>query len=162
MVLAGHRILERLAASLTQARDRERALHALAGDRDGGFLKADDLEGGAEQFPRQAAQRAAEDLGQHADLRVGRGRIDNEDAVAVAFVDRLRPLDEGGALDAVQCNLAARAGGNVQADQRVTAAILGVRKAAEIAAAAKVTVAELVTLAAHLPGHRTRIHRYPP
>src|SRR5687768_16209622 len=156
MLVAGHGVLERIAAALADAFHLEHALAALAFDGDPHLFEADDLEGRPKQLPRHPAQLAAEDLREHANLLVGGRGIDDEDGLAAAVMNRFRPFDDRGALDAVERYVAASALRDVQADMGAAAADLRIGNSAEVAAPAEVTVAELVAVAAHLPLGRSR------
>ena len=90
--------MKRLAAAFADPFHREGAAAPFALDRDFRFLEADDLEGGAEQLPRQPAKLAGEDLRELLDLPVSRRRVHYEDGLAIPVVNGLRPLDQGGAL----------------------------------------------------------------
>jgi hypothetical protein len=51
-------------------------------------------KGGSKQLPRQSAELAGEDLGEHLDLPVSRGGLDDEGGLAVALVDRRGPHED--------------------------------------------------------------------
>ena len=94
MLFAGHRVLERVAASLADAVRAKGALPPLTLDRDLRLDQTDDLERRAQEFPRHAAELPREDLSEHLDLRIrGRG-IHHEGALAVALVDCFRPVED--------------------------------------------------------------------
>src|SRR6266404_1242949 len=70
VILTRDRVLQSFAAPLAHAVDAERALAADALDSDLRLHEPGDLEGGSEQLPRQSAELAGEDLGEHFDLLV--------------------------------------------------------------------------------------------
>ncbi len=76
----------------------EAAVHAVVVDLDVGADDPRDLVGGAEDRPRQAAELARVDLRQAAELLVADFGGHDEHRLAVAVMDRLRPIDdrEGG------------------------------------------------------------------
>src|SRR5581483_5053797 len=154
--LAGHRVLERVATALADALDPEGAPHPAALDDDPGLLQADDLEGGTEQLPRHPAELARADPRERLGLRLAGRRVDDEHGPAVAFVDRLRPVDDGRASHAAEVDIAAATARDRHADQRATAPVLGAGKAAEVAAAGEVAVAELVAVALEEPRRARR------
>jgi hypothetical protein len=84
-------------------------------------------------------------------LRLGGRGLDDEAALAVAFVDRLGPEDDRRALDAAQVDIAASPFADVHADQGAATAVFRIGNASEVAAAAKLAVTELVAFAAELP-----------
>ena len=92
MLFTRYRVLKRVAASLTDTFHAEGAFSALAFDGDLSLGETSDLKRRAEELPRHAAELPREDLSQHLDLRVGRGRVHHEGALAVAFVDCFRPV----------------------------------------------------------------------
>src|SRR5687768_15257522 len=124
MIFSGHRILERIAAPLADSLGLEDAFDSAALNGYSCFLESHDGERGSEQLPRHAAQLASENLSERVDLFVGRGGIDDEDAFAVALVDRLGPMEDGRTFNAGQAHLAAGAAGCVNPDKGPAASIL--------------------------------------
>src|SRR5262249_30623437 len=151
VILAGHGILEDVAAPLPDAFDAEGAPAASALDGDLPLLEAHHLEGRSEQLPRQAAELAGEDLRERLHLLVGGGGVDDASGVAVAFGDRLGPHEDGRPLDAAQVHRTAAPLRHGEADEGLAATVLRVRKPAEVAATPEVAVAEFVATAGHRP-----------
>src|SRR4029453_14674871 len=85
------------------------------------------------------------DLRQALDLLVGGFRRDDEHRLAVAVVNRLRPVDDRDRLHAGQVHVTARPLQDVVTDHGLTAAVRGRRKPVKVAAASRCTVAELVS-----------------
>src|SRR5437867_12468761 len=133
VVFARHRVLERIATSLTDALSAERALPSAALDRDLRFHETNNVGRGPQDLPRHAAELAGEDLAQRLHLLIRGSRIHDEGDLAVPLVDRLRPGINAGALHAGEIHVTTLAAADVEPDQGATAAVLGIREPPEVA-----------------------------
>src|SRR5579859_7275164 len=151
MVLAGDGVLKGVAAAFADALGFEHALGAAPLDRNSGLHQPADFKSRPENLPGHAPQFPGEDLTESFDLLVGRGRLDDEDALAVALMNGLGPGDNCRTLHRREIDVAARAVVDDHSHQGAAAAVLRVGEAAEVAAAAEVTVAKLVAPAFERP-----------
>src|ERR1700688_1508672 len=144
MVLAGDRVLEGVAATLADALDFEHALGTVPLTQNSGLHQPSGFEGRSENFPGHAPEFPSEDLTERFDLLISHGRLHDEDALALAFMNGLRPGDNRRTLPPREIEAAARAAINGHPHQGSAATVLRVWEASEVAAAAEVTVAKLV------------------
>src|SRR6266852_6688145 len=154
MVLAGDRVLEGIAAPLADALGFEDALGTAPLDRNFGLHKASDFEGRPENLPGHAPKFPSEDLTEGFDLLLSRSRLHHEDALAPALMNGLGPGNNRRTLHPREIDAAARAAINGHPHEGTAATVLRVWEAAEVAAAAEVTVAKLVAPAFERPARR--------
>src|SRR6185503_11018120 len=151
MILAGNRVLKRVAEAFADTLGFEHTLGAGSLNRNFGLHEPSYFKGRSEDLPGHTAQFPGEDLRQRVDLLLGHGRLHYEDALPVAFMNGFGPGDNRRAPYPREIDTAARAALDRHADEGAAAPILRVWEASKVAAAAEVAVAKLVALAFESP-----------
>src|SRR5580692_8071186 len=105
VIFTGDGILESVATPFADAFGFEYTFRTSPFDQNLGFDQSLYLKGRPEEFPGHAAEFPCKDLSEHLDLLIGDGRIHDEDALAIAFMNRLRPSNNGCALDTSEIDI---------------------------------------------------------